>query len=116
MGSFTTRSYRAPCACQRLPATAFPSPSTTPPPAARRPTETWLWRSPPVARSFGIGKGLEALIPRATDAPPAEVPVDRVRRNPHQPRNAFDEESLAELAASIAGARAIQPIGARCMA
>jgi ParB family chromosome partitioning protein len=66
-----------------------------------------------VARSFGLGKGLEALIPRATDAPPAEVPVDRVRRNPHQPRNAFDEESLAELAASIAAHGVIQPIVVR---
>jgi ParB family chromosome partitioning protein len=68
----------------------------------------------PVARSsFGLGKGLEALIPRAAETSPAEIPVDRVRRNPHQPRNAFDEEALAELAASIAAHGVIQPIVVR---
>jgi ParB family chromosome partitioning protein len=67
-----------------------------------------------VARSsFGLGKGLEALIPRAAETSPAEIPVDRVRRNPHQPRNAFDEEALAELAASIAAHGVIQPIVVR---
>lgn len=66
-----------------------------------------------MAKPFGLGKGLEALIPRATDAPAAEIPVDRVRRNPHQPRIAFDEETLAELAASIAAHGVIQPIVVR---
>jgi ParB family chromosome partitioning protein len=66
-----------------------------------------------VARPFGLGKGLEALIPRAAETAPAEIPVDRVRRNPHQPRNAFDEEGLAELAASIAAHGVIQPIVVR---
>jgi ParB family chromosome partitioning protein len=66
-----------------------------------------------VAKSFGLGKGLEALNPRATDTAPAEIPVDRVHRNPHQPRHAFDEESLAELAASIAAHGVIQPIVVR---
>jgi ParB family transcriptional regulator, chromosome partitioning protein len=66
-----------------------------------------------VARSFGLGRGLEALIPRATDAPAAQVPIERVRPNPHQPRNAFDEEGLAELAASIATHGVIQPIVVR---
>lgn len=66
-----------------------------------------------MAKSFGLGKGLEALIPRATDTAPAEIAVDRVHRNPHQPRHAFDEESLAELAASIAAHGVIQPIVVR---
>jgi ParB family chromosome partitioning protein len=66
-----------------------------------------------VARSFGLGRGLEALIPRAIDAPAAQVPIDRVRPNPYQPRNAFDEEGLAELAASIATHGVIQPIVVR---
>ncbi len=66
-----------------------------------------------MAKSFGLGKGLEALIPRATDTAPAEIPVDRVHRNPQQPRHAFDEESLAELAASIAAHGVIQPIVVR---
>lgn len=63
-----------------------------------------------MARSFGLGKGLDALIPRSADAPASQVPIDRVRRNPHQPRSAFDEEGLAELAASIATHGVIQPI------
>jgi ParB family chromosome partitioning protein len=66
-----------------------------------------------VARSFGLGRGLDALIPRATEAPSAQVPIDAVRRNPHQPRNAFDEEGLAELSASIATHGVIQPIVVR---
>ncbi|MEP6468433.1 MAG: ParB/RepB/Spo0J family partition protein, partial [Chloroflexota bacterium] len=66
-----------------------------------------------MARPFGLGRGLEALIPRATDAPAAQVPIDHVRPNPHQPRNAFDEEGLAELAASIATHGVIQPIVVR---
>ena len=66
-----------------------------------------------MARSFGLGRGLDALIPRATDAPTAQVPIDGVRKNPHQPRNAFDEEGLAELSASIATHGVIQPIVVR---
>jgi ParB family chromosome partitioning protein len=66
-----------------------------------------------VARSFGLGRGLDALIPRATDAPAAQVPIELVRRNPHQPRNDFGEEGLAELAASIATHGVIQPIVVR---
>jgi ParB family chromosome partitioning protein len=62
-----------------------------------------------VARSFGLGRGLDALIPRATEAPAAQVPIEMVRRNPHQPRNAFDEEALAELASSVATHGVIQP-------
>jgi ParB family chromosome partitioning protein len=67
-----------------------------------------------VARSFGLGRGLDALIPRAsTEAGTHQVPVDRVRRNPHQPRVAFDEASLAELTASIAAHGVLQPIVVR---
>ena len=66
-----------------------------------------------MARSFGLGRGLDALIPRATEAPGAQVPIDAVRPNPHQPRNAFDPEELAELAASIATHGVLQPIVVR---
>jgi ParB family transcriptional regulator, chromosome partitioning protein len=67
-----------------------------------------------VAKTFGLGRGLDALIPRATsssDTP--EIPIDRIARNPHQPRNRFDEAETAELAASIAIHGVLQPIVVR---
>lgn len=70
-----------------------------------------------MARLSGLGKGLGALIPADVsvvtdgDAPRLdEIPVSDVRPNPHQPRVHFDEESLAELAASIAEVGVLQPI------
>lgn len=38
------------------------------------------------------------------------LPIDCIRPNPYQPRRAFDEESLQELAASIREAGLIQPL------
>ena len=71
-----------------------------------------------MARRSGLGKGLGALIP--TDAGPApgaemttdlrQVPVAAVRPNRFQPRQAFDEEALGSLAASIAEVGVLQPI------
>jgi ParB family transcriptional regulator, chromosome partitioning protein len=67
-----------------------------------------------VAKPFGLGRGLDALIPRGTTEGTAhEIPIERVRRNPHQPRVAFDDETLAELAASIATHGVLQPIVVR---
>lgn len=64
-----------------------------------------------MAKSFGLGRGLDALIPRGTpDSATQQVPIDRVRRNPHQPRADFDDESMAELSASIAAHGVLQPI------
>ncbi len=40
----------------------------------------------------------------------ADIPVSAVSPNPHQPRVHFDEESLAELTASIAEMGVLQPI------
>jgi ParB family chromosome partitioning protein len=67
-----------------------------------------------VAKTFGLGRGLDALIPRAalTSEIP-EIPVERIARNPHQPRNRFDEAETAELAASIALHGVLQPIVVR---
>ena len=67
-----------------------------------------------MAKTFGLGRGLDALIPRGTsssDTP--EIPIDRIARNPHQPRNRFDEAETAELAASIAIHGVLQPIVVR---
>ncbi len=63
-------------------------------------------------RASSLGRGLSALIPQAVaSAPgPAEIPLDQIERNPHQPRTSFAEEPLAELAASIAAHGVLQPI------
>lgn len=44
------------------------------------------------------------------------MPVDRIGRNPHQPRTRFDDEELAELAASIVEHGVIQPVIVRTAA
>ena len=68
-------------------------------------------------RSFGLGRGLDALIPGARDDRGVlELPLDRVERNPDQPRLAFDEAQLGELAASIAVHGILQPIVVRELA
>jgi ParB family transcriptional regulator, chromosome partitioning protein len=91
----------------------------------------------------GLGKGLGALIPTApsasgtpggyagagmgsfgeqdtevaiTGAYLEEVPVRAIRPNPRQPRQIFDEDSLAELAASIAAVGLLQPVVVRKVA
>jgi ParB family chromosome partitioning protein len=71
-----------------------------------------------VASRYGLGRGLEALIPRAADAEGGvlQLPVDRVSRNPHQPRDRFDAERMAELAASVAEHGVLQPIVVRAAA
>ncbi len=60
----------------------------------------------------GLGKGLSALIPEAegADTTLRHVHADEVRPNPRQPRRTFSEESLEELAASIAEVGLLQPI------
>jgi ParB family chromosome partitioning protein len=70
-----------------------------------------------VAKTFGLGRGLDALIPRAAPASDIpEIPVDRISRNPHQPRNRFDEGETADLAASIQLHGVLQPIVVRATA
>ncbi len=72
-----------------------------------------------------LGKGLSSLIPDepAADAladvsqpagpaagGPREVPIERIRPNPHQPRKRFDEAEIADLAASIRRSGVLQPL------
>jgi ParB family chromosome partitioning protein len=67
-----------------------------------------------VAKPFGLGRGLDALIPRTvTGAGASELPIERIRRNPHQPRVDFDEEELAELTTSISTHGVLQPVVVR---
>lgn len=68
-------------------------------------------------RAFGLGRGLDALIPSSTDERGVlQVPLDRIERNPDQPRSSFDEDHLGELAASIAVHGVIQPLIVRARA
>jgi ParB family chromosome partitioning protein len=63
-------------------------------------------------RPQGLGRGLAALIPqRAPQAAGSiEIPLDRIRENPRQPRTTIDAAALATLAASIREHGVIQPI------
>jgi ParB family chromosome partitioning protein len=67
-----------------------------------------------VARPGGLGRGLTSLIPTdptASDGPELrQVAVGAIVPNPNQPRVHFDEESLADLAASIREIGVLQPI------
>jgi ParB family chromosome partitioning protein len=65
-------------------------------------------------RKSGLGRGLDALIPRAENGQPAggvvEISVDRIVPNPHQPRDQINQQRLTELAASINEYGVIQPL------
>ena len=74
-----------------------------------------------MARASGLGKGLSSIIPAADRPDDADgdeqvvavlddIAVDEVVPNPDQPRAHFDEQSLVELAASIAEVGVLQPI------
>jgi ParB family transcriptional regulator, chromosome partitioning protein len=74
-----------------------------------------------MARRSGLGRGLSSLIPPGPvegGAPSngaerpylTDIPVSDINPNPHQPRVHFDEESLIELASSIAQIGVLQPI------
>lgn len=57
----------------------------------------------------GLGRGLESLIPPGA-AGAGEVEIDRVVRNPRQPRQQIAPESLQELADSIREHGVLQPV------
>lgn len=66
---------------------------------------------------FGLGRGLEALIPPPANAADAQqIPVDRIVANPHQPRARFEGDELDALAASISAHGVLQPIVVRGLA
>jgi ParB family chromosome partitioning protein len=67
-----------------------------------------LSQSPGIQRKGGLGRGLAALIPTA----PVYTGVAIVP-NPRQPRQVFDDETLAELAHSIREFGLLQPIVVR---
>ena len=62
----------------------------------------------------GLGRGLSALIPGASDETALiEVPVNAVSPNRRQPRQAFDEATIDQLARSIREVGVLQPIVVR---
>lgn len=74
-----------------------------------------------MSRRSGLGRGLGALIPEEatgdeatsehfTGAAYRELPVAAVQPNRWQPREQFDQDKLAELAASVAEVGVLQPI------
>ncbi len=71
-----------------------------------------------MVRRSGLGKGLSSLIPpgeagtseAVLAAVLVDIPVADITPNRHQPRVLFDEESLAELTASIQQIGVLQPI------
>ena len=74
-----------------------------------------------MARKSGLGRGLDALIPTGSTVMSArdgggtgtglqEISVSSIDPNPNQPRNHFDEDSLAELSASIKAIGLLQPV------
>lgn len=76
----------------------------------------------------GLGRGLSALLPKqkqeeAGGAGPSsegraelrELALDEIRPNPRQPRAAFDEAALNELAASIRSVGLLQPVVVRAV-
>lgn len=68
-------------------------------------------------QAFGLGRGLEALIPPPANAPDAQqIPLDRIVANPHQPRARFEGDELDALAASISAHGVLQPIVVRGLA
>jgi ParB family chromosome partitioning protein len=67
-----------------------------------------------VEKRPALGRGLSALIPggqpATREAAPSEVDLDLLSPNPYQPRVAFDDERLEELAQSIKANGVIQPV------
>lgn len=68
-------------------------------------------------KMFGLGRGLESLIPASKQMKPEPnkenvfyVEINKVRANPDQPRQDFDQEGLKELSRSIRKYGVLQPL------
>ena len=63
-------------------------------------------------KKMGLGRGLDALLPEAGDPQNLISMIDMtdLDRNPHQPRQGFDEASLQSLAESMKEAGVLQPL------
>lgn len=67
-----------------------------------------------MAKKGGLGRGLDALISEANaesgKTPTTTLPIEKIKRNPKQPRKNFDPSALEELADSISQNGVLQPI------
>ena len=63
-------------------------------------------------KSFGLGRGLDALLPTDTTAESgvSQISLGDIDPNAEQPRHLFDDESLAQLAQSIRDQGVLQPL------
>ncbi len=63
------------------------------------------------SKSGGLGRGLDALIPRsAANAAPQKLLLSELVANAQQPRTVFEDAALEELASSIAEKGVLQPL------
>jgi ParB family transcriptional regulator, chromosome partitioning protein len=69
-----------------------------------------------IARDLGVADTSEAGLAPVPGATFAILPIAAIRPNPRQPRTVFDEEELAELAASIREIGVLQPVVVRPIA
>jgi ParB family transcriptional regulator, chromosome partitioning protein len=61
----------------------------------------------------GLGRGLASLIPvrpQAVGPAAIEISIDRIHRNPYQPRQRFDDAELVQLTESIRQHGVLQPL------
>lgn len=65
-----------------------------------------------MAQRSALGKGLGALLP-SSPAAVSEIPLFKIKVNPFQPRQDFDEDALQELCESIRTLGIIQPLTLR---
>lgn len=63
-----------------------------------------------MARKFGLGKGLDALIPEDESNGVLQLSINRIKPNKKQPRRYFDDEKIAALAESLKEHGLLQPI------
>ena len=74
-----------------------------------------------VTKKRGLGRGLDALLPKkktnlveeSLEEGLRDIPITSIRAGKYQPRRVFREESLEELAASIVSQGLVQPIVVR---
>lgn len=65
------------------------------------------------ARPRGLGRGLDALLPKVEKGAVQQLQLGVLKPSPFQPRKTLDEAGIAELAGSIAQKGVLQPIVVR---